>query len=144
MAIDRNNLAELLETQAHILKELKSLKYGDQNANLAAKAADFVVSMIGSWKFLVCQSILLIIWIVINIYSNSGWDQYPFILLNLMLSFQAAYSSPLILMASNRTAERDRERAADAYRSIEHIERMLDSMAAHMADSSNKEDGSHG
>jgi len=134
MPLDERNLEKLLATQTHILEELETLRYGDLNAGpLSARAADAVVSAIGSWKFLIIQSVLLSIWILINVIAISmKWDPYPFILLNLMLSFQAAYASPLILMASNRSAEKDRRRAIDAYRSIAQIEKMLDTLVSSM------------
>ena len=66
--------------------------------------------VIGSWRFLIIQSALLAAWIVFNTYALvlEHWDPAPFILLNLMLSFQAAYTGPVLLIAANRSAERDR------------------------------------
>jgi len=131
MALNDQDLQRLLETQAHILEELETLRYGDlKEATAGEKAADAVVSFVGSWRFIIFQSIILIFWMILNImWVNGKWDPYPFILLNLMLSFQAAFSSPLILMASNRSAAKDRRRAIDAYRSIAHIEASLDQLA---------------
>jgi hypothetical protein len=71
--------------------------------------SDRIASFIGSWKFIIIQSIILTIWIVINSLRLVDFDHYPFILLNLFLSFEAAYATPLILMSSNRSAERDRK-----------------------------------
>jgi uncharacterized membrane protein len=72
----------------------------------------------GTPRFLIGQTTLLIVWILLNgliLHGSAVWDVYPFILLNLMLSFQAAYAAPLILVASNRQGERDALRAdADA------------------------------
>jgi len=70
--------------------------------------ADVITSFIGSWTFIIVQSIILTIWILINVLNLTHFDPYPFILMNLFLSFQAAYATPLILMSSNRQAERDR------------------------------------
>lgn len=66
--------------------------------------------VIGSWRFLIIQSALLAAWIIFNTYALflEHWDPAPFILLNLMLSFQAAYTGPVLLIAANRSAERDR------------------------------------
>jgi len=76
------------------------------------KAADVVTKIVGSWKFIVIQSILLVFWIALNLIAwVNHWDPYPFILLNLALSFQAAFTAPVILMSQNRTAERDRKKA---------------------------------
>lgn len=71
--------------------------------------ADKIASFIGSWTFIIIQSTILTIWVVLNILKIWNFDPYPFILLNLFLSFEAAYATPLILMSSNRQSERDRE-----------------------------------
>ncbi len=76
------------------------------------RIADIVTEVVGSWKFIIIQSCLLIIWIALNVLAVLGqWDPYPFILLNLALSFQAAYATPFILMSQNRQSEIDRDRA---------------------------------
>ena len=74
------------------------------------KAADRVAQIMGSWRFVMIQSIILSIWIILNVTGwVMHWDAYPFILLNLMLSFQAAYTAPIIMMSQNRQGEKDRE-----------------------------------
>lgn len=77
-----------------------------------AKLADNIANFVGSWPFIIIQSILLIIWVVLNVLKVVGFDPYPFILLNLFLSFQAAYATPMILMSGNRRADKDRKQAA--------------------------------
>ena len=77
--------------------------------NLNIWLADKIAEFIGSWTFIITQSTILTVWIIINILSIVHFDPYPFILLNLFLSFQAAYATPLILMSANRQAERDRK-----------------------------------
>jgi len=76
-----------------------------------------VAETVGSWRFIIIQSILLTLWILFNILAViKHWDPYPFILLNLMLSFQAAYTAPIIMMMSqNRQSDMDRERAEHDY-----------------------------
>lgn len=70
----------------------------------------------GSWKFIILQTTFVIIWIAINIIGYiQHWDPYPFILLNLLFSTQAAYAAPVIMMAQNRQAERDRYHAEADY-----------------------------
>jgi len=76
---------------------------------LSIKLADTIASFIGSWKFIIIQSTILTIWIIINALGIIRFDPFPFILLNLFLSFEAAYATPLILMSSTRQAEKDRE-----------------------------------
>lgn len=86
-------------------------------APMGARIADAVTGFMGSWRFLILQTVLVGIWLGGNIYLLSKpFDPYPFILLNLAFSTQAAYAAPLILLAGNRAAQRDRmtlEHAAD-------------------------------
>jgi uncharacterized membrane protein len=77
--------------------------------DVSVKLADKIAEFIGSWKFIIIQSTILIIWIIANVDKLVNFDPYPFILLNLFLSFEAAYATPLILMSSNRQSEKDRE-----------------------------------
>lgn len=80
------------------------------------KTAEAVVKVIGSWNFIVIQTIILICWSILNIIAAfEHWDPYPFILLNLILSLQAAYAAPIIMMSQNRQAERDRLEAHNDY-----------------------------
>src|SRR4051794_24558911 len=71
----------------------------------------------GSWKFIIIQSTILLAWIVLNVTAwIRHWDPYPFILLNLALSFQAAYAAPFIMMSQNRQQDIDRLQAANDYK----------------------------
>ncbi|MFZ9730972.1 MAG: DUF1003 domain-containing protein [Ilumatobacteraceae bacterium] len=72
--------------------------------------SETVARNLGTARFLVVQTFLVIVWISINVLSITlRWDPYPFILLNLMFSVQAAYAAPLILLAQNRQEDRDRQ-----------------------------------
>jgi uncharacterized membrane protein len=86
-------------------------------APIGARIADRVTGFLGSWRFLILQTILVLAWIAGNAYLlTKPFDPYPFILLNLAFSTQAAYAAPLILLAGNRSAQRDRmtlEHASD-------------------------------
>ncbi|MEA2611375.1 MAG: hypothetical protein QOI37_1753 [Chloroflexota bacterium] len=76
-----------------------------------ARIADRVTAFMGSWKFIVIQTVLVLIWVSLNIGFLTGFvpfDPFPFILLNLAFSTQAAYAAPLILLAGNRSAQSDR------------------------------------
>lgn len=78
--------------------------------------ADGVAALVGSWRFIIVQSALLALWIGANALGWArAWDPYPFILLNLVLSFQAAYTAPIIMMSQNRQADIDRKRASQDY-----------------------------
>jgi len=82
-----------------------------------AVLADWVARTVGSWRFIVLQSIVLAVWITLNVLAFiQHWDPYPFILLNLVLSFQAAYAAPIIMMSQNRQSEIDRRNAQNDYR----------------------------
>ncbi|MBP2652057.1 MAG: hypothetical protein H6Q74_2882 [Firmicutes bacterium] len=82
------------------------------------KIADTIARVVGSWPFIIIQSIILISWMAFNSflayeYATNGsyfdaWDPYPFILLNLVLSFQAAYTGPIVMMSQNRQTAKDR------------------------------------
>lgn len=77
---------------------------------LGQRIADLVAETMGSWKFIIIQSTILVIWIVLNVTAYvKSWDPYPFILLNLALSFQAAYAAPFIMMSQNRQQDIDRK-----------------------------------
>jgi uncharacterized membrane protein len=77
-------------------------------APAGARLADAVVGFLGSWRFIVLQTFVVAVWVAGNVALLFRFDPYPFILLNLAFSTQAAYAAPLILLASNRTAMRDR------------------------------------
>jgi uncharacterized membrane protein len=80
------------------------------------RAADRVARHMGSWHFILVQAGLLVAWIIVNSLAwLRHWDPYPFILLNLMLSFQAAFAAPIIMMSQNRQAVRDRLNAEQDY-----------------------------
>jgi uncharacterized membrane protein len=79
--------------------------------------ADRVTLTIGSWTFIIAQSVLILIWIILNVVGYLyHWDPYPFILLNLLFSVLSAYAAPIIMMAQNRQSERDRCQASEDYR----------------------------
>lgn len=83
---------------------------------LGMRASDIVASTVGSWKFIIIQSVILIIWMTMNCLKDVfHWDQYPFILLNLVLSFQAAFTAPIIMMAQNRQNDQDRKKMEKDY-----------------------------
>ena len=96
--------------------------------------ADRCTEIIGSWPFLIGQSCVLFFWVTINATAPNHikWDKPPFILLNLMLSFQAAFTAPLLLMSANRQSEVDRKRDIDHLLLDVHGNEVLEEMAAHV------------
>ena len=76
------------------------------------KAADWITTKVGSWQFIISQSLILTLWAILNVTAwVQHWDPYPFILMNLVLSLQAAYTAPMIMMSQNRKGARDRVEA---------------------------------
>jgi len=116
---------ELHEEEARLLSELRALRRSQRAAapNVVVapltpgqRIADHVAATMGSWRFIVIQSALLVLWVILNITAYvHHWDPYPFILLNLALSFQAAYAAPFIMMSQNRQQDVDRVQAAADY-----------------------------
>ena len=87
-----------------------------QSMTLGDRIADSVANNMGSWRFIIIQTVIVILWMILNIVAFvSHWDPYPFILLNLIFSTQAAYAAPIIMMAQNRQNDRDRHQALSDY-----------------------------
>ena len=83
-----------------------------ETLSFGQRIADKVANGMGSWRFIIWQTIFVIIWMALNVIGFiRHWDVYPFILLNLIFSTQAAYAAPIIMMAQNRQSERDRLQA---------------------------------
>jgi uncharacterized membrane protein len=118
---------ELHEAEERLLGDLRKLRRGLRQAHSDAqkaegeltvgqRIADAVAATMGSWNFIIIQSVILAFWIVLNITAYvKQWDPYPFILLNLALSFQAAYAAPFIMMSQNRQQDIDRKAAENDY-----------------------------
>jgi uncharacterized membrane protein len=81
----------------------------EQQLTIGQRTADWVAQTMGSWTFIIIQSIIFTLWVILNVLAwVHHWDPYPFILMNLVLSLQAAYAAPIIMMSQNRQAARDR------------------------------------
>jgi uncharacterized membrane protein len=103
-----------------VLQELRELRRKLRGAGsgaahreltLGQRVADAVAATMGSWRFIIIQTMVLVAWVGLNVVGYMRhWDPYPFILLNLALSFQAAYSAPVIMMSQNRQQEIDRQK----------------------------------
>jgi uncharacterized membrane protein len=80
-----------------------------EEATFGENLADTIATGIGSWTFLIIQTFLVCLWVVLNLIGLiKHWDPFPFILLNLLFSVQAAYTGPVLLLAGNRQAQKDR------------------------------------
>ena len=122
MATAPNLTLEIHETEERLLSELRNLRKGlrqggkvqkpAEQLTFGQRVADKVAATMGSWPFIIVQSGILLIWIILNVTAFiNKWDPYPFILLNLALSFQAAYAAPFIMMSQNRQQDIDRKEA---------------------------------
>lgn len=113
-----SDTARLRELRLHRAEERKTPPSVDAAPlTLGQRVADQVAVTMGSWPFIIIQSVVLMIWIILNVTAYiARWDPYPFILLNLALSFQAAYAAPVIMMSQNRQQDIDRREAASDYR----------------------------
>ena len=89
------------------------MKHNKETLTFGQRAADKIATFGGSWTFIISFFAILAIWIAFNVYTlhNRGFDPYPFILLNLILSCLASIQAPIIMMSQNRQEEKDRERA---------------------------------
>jgi uncharacterized membrane protein len=137
---------DIHENEHALLKELRSLRKSvreqakealtDDSLTMGQRVADTVADVMGSWSFIIIQSVILALWVMLNVVAwIKAWDPYPFILLNLALSFQAAYAAPIIMMSQNRQQDIDRKAAENDYRinikaelEIELLHHKLDSL----------------
>jgi uncharacterized membrane protein len=136
---------EVQQAETALLEELRKLRRSArlegpkrERPTLTAgqRIADTVAATMGSWRFIIIQSAILFVWIVLNVTAYvERWDPYPFILLNLALSFQAAYAAPFIMMSQNRQQDIDRQAAENDYQvnvkaelEIELVHRKLDQL----------------
>ncbi len=101
-----------LHTMDGVLRRMVSRNVNEvekENLTFGQRIADTIADTMGSWPFIIVQSTILAGWITLNVTAwVNHWDPYPFILLNLMLSFQAAYAAPFIMMSQNRQSSKDR------------------------------------
>ena len=130
LALERDDFFEFLSTHPHaaidvmvelggrlrdndsILRRMVSRNVNEvveEQMTLGERVADKVADTICSWRFIIIQSMLIVLWIILNVVAwIDHWDPYPFILMNVMLSFQAAYAGPVIMMSQNRQSAKDR------------------------------------
>jgi uncharacterized membrane protein len=108
-------------------KHVETLTFGD-------KISDAVANGMGSWKFIIWQSIFVVLWMATNVVGFiRHWDAYPFILLNLIFSTQAAYAAPIIMMAQNRQTGRDRVQAEEDYQTNIDAKQEIEALQIHLS-----------
>jgi uncharacterized membrane protein len=138
-----HTFADLHAVEQHLLERMQQKREAKLEAQAAAKesltlgqrVADTVAATMGSWRFIIIQSVILAAWITLNVVGFvQQWDPYPFILLNLALSFQAAYAAPIIMMSQNRQEARDRMRAELDLETDLKAETLIEEVHLHMLD----------
>ena len=123
----------------------KNKNWHDEHIEVSSfgqRLADSVATGMGSWRFIIIQTVFVIIWMGLNVLGFiQKWDPYPFILLNLLFSTQAAYAAPIIMMAQNRQSDRDRAQAQadyqtnlDAKLEIEALQKQLNKIETEKLD----------
>jgi len=104
-------------------KHVESMSFGNRIADSVAKG-------MGSWNFIIIQTVLVVVWMALNMIGFMyHWDVYPFILLNLLFSTQAAYAAPIIMMSQNRQNERDRMHAEEDYKTNVDAKKEIEELA---------------
>jgi uncharacterized membrane protein len=107
-----------------------------ESMGFGQRLADSVATGMGSWRFIIIQTVIVAIWMLLNVVAYlDHWDPYPYILLNLLFSTQAAYAAPIIMMAQNRQSDRDRAQADADYKTnceakeeIEELQKRLNAI----------------
>ncbi|MCW3083316.1 MAG: hypothetical protein JWP12_682 [Bacteroidetes bacterium] len=134
---------EISKLDAEVLENIKSNELlsldlkdeSNENESFGIRLADNIAEFGGSWKFIIIFGSFILVWIASNIYllANKGFDPYPFILLNLILSCLAALQAPVIMMSQNRMEVKDRKRAENDYKinlkaelEIRHLHEKMD------------------
>lgn len=121
-----NEAGELSKLEIDVLSSIEKkelitastlTKNEEVTGSFGQRLADKVATFGGSWKFIILFASIIFVWIILNIVflADKGFDPYPFILLNLILSCLAALQAPVIMMSQNRQEEKDRERAKQDY-----------------------------
>lgn len=106
----------------------------EERLTFGQRASDWLVGVAGSWSFIVIQTLILLVWAVLNLTAwVRHWDPYPFILMNLFLSLQAAFTAPIIMMSQNRQAMKDRIEAHLDFEVNQKAEEEVRAILEHLA-----------
>ena len=98
-------------------------------ATAGQRAAETVARNLGSWRFIAIQTGIILAWIALNAVAWAGrWDKYPWILLNLLFSTQAAYAAPILQLAQNRQSEHDRLRAEADHETLSNLDAKVETL----------------
>jgi uncharacterized membrane protein len=106
-----------------------------ETLTMSERLADSVANGMGSWRFIIIQSVFVVIWMGLNVIGFiAHWDAYPFILLNLIFSTQAAYAAPIIMMSQNRQSQRDRMQAQEDYQCNIDAKKEIEALQTQISD----------
>jgi len=126
----KRDIQNQVETERDQIKDLMDATGGRRSKGQFL--ADKMALAVGSWTFVISQTVFIAIWILLNITLTvyqlciKSWDPYPFILLNFVLSFQAAYTGPILLISANRASERERKLARKDFEYGLRVEQQLE------------------
>ncbi|HRH57498.1 MAG TPA: DUF1003 domain-containing protein [Chitinophagales bacterium] len=105
-----------------------------ETSSIGQRLADTVATGMGSWRFIIIQTIFVVLWMGLNVLGFvKHWDAYPFILLNLLFSTQAAYAAPIIMMSQNRQSDRDRAQAQADYQTNLDAKLEIEALQKHLS-----------
>lgn len=120
-------MAQLTDAQVAFRSRIEIHDPNAEHLSTGEKVADNAAGIIGSWKFIIIQTFLVALWVIFNLVGLIlQWDPYPFVLLNLMFSVQAAYTGPILLLASNRQSQKDRAMAAKDDQELDELKSLQD------------------
>ena len=126
--LEEVNEEELMDSLVKEPVAIDIIKEDEESKSFGERLADKLTKVAGSWSFLLCFILFLIVWIILNLYAFESIDPYPFILLNLLLSCISAVQAPIIMMSQNRAAKKDSIRSKNDYKTDLKSELILEDL----------------
>mgnify|MGYP004611102297 CR=1 FL=1 len=126
--LEEGNEEELMDSLVKEPVAIDIIKEDEESKSFGERLADKLTKVAGSWSFLLCFILFLIVWIILNLYAFESIDPYPFILLNLLLSCISAVQAPIIMMSQNRAAKKDSIRSKNDYKTDLKSELILEDL----------------
>ena len=126
--LEEGNEEELMDSLVKEPVAIDIIKEDEESKSFGERLADKLTKVAGSWSFLLCFILFLIVWIILNLYAFDSIDPYPFILLNLLLSCISAVQAPIIMMSQNRAAKKDSIRSKNDYKTDLKSELILEDL----------------
>ena len=126
--LEEGNEEELMDSLVKEPVAIDIIKEDEESKSFGERLADKLTKVAGSWSFLLCFILFLIVWIILNLYAFESIDPYPFILLNLLLSCISAVQAPIIMMSQNRAAKKYSIRSKNDYKTDLKSELILEDL----------------